>query len=574
MKKGFILATSLAILGVVLILTTSALTVVNVETTASNRSLQSKSAYSVAEAAIDKAIASLNSNQSFTGEGPTSFGNGEYVVTVSGSSSLKRIEATAYIPTQANPRQSSKIVAEAQLSGENVQFFYGVQVDGGGITMANNSSIAGNVYSNGNIIGSNGATITGDVVVAGGINDNPQDSWTVSNADNDFASSNSNRDIAQSFTTTASGTLGLLALQLGKVGNPTNNPSVYITADNGNKPDTNILASATIPYTSVGGTQSWINVTFATPPTLANNTKYWIVIDTSHSSGTNYWRWSKDTSDSYASNSGKYNSSWTNASWSNINSDLNFKAWIGGTPTKIENVAIGVGSGSNATGTATANSFISTTVRGVNCPNAYCVIGNPSQQALPISDGVIQDWKDQAIAGGEVGSYTLDNGATGSLGPKKISGTLSLSNNAVLTLTGSIWVTGNITLSNNCRIRLDPAYGSNSGVIITDGTVVIDNNCAFEGADTGSYVLLLSSRDDKSGISMQVANNSDGVIYYAGKSRISFSQNSTAKEATAWGMNLDNNAVVTYESGLASALFTNGPGGGWSIKPGSWHIIR
>lgn len=86
-----------------------------------------------------------------------------------------------------SPNQNSKIVTalsnvgnfsrkiEARLSIEKIEpeFFYGAQAGILGIEMENNSriegtgGIAGNIYSNGSIVGSPGATITGNVLVAG-----------------------------------------------------------------------------------------------------------------------------------------------------------------------------------------------------------------------------------------------------------------------------------------------------------------------------------------------------------------------------------------------------------------------
>jgi hypothetical protein len=43
------------------------------------------------------------------------------------------------------------------------------------------------------------------------------------------------------------------------------------------------------------------------------------------------------------------------------------------------------------------------------------------------------------------------------------------------------------------------------------------------------------------------------------------SNNAGAKEVTAYGIDMDNNATVTYESGLADIEFSTGPSGGYSV---------
>ena len=57
--------------------------------------------------------------------------------------------------------------------GQGFSFHYGLQAGTGGIEMSNNATINGNVYSNGDIYGSNGAEITGSAYVSNfGIIDN------------------------------------------------------------------------------------------------------------------------------------------------------------------------------------------------------------------------------------------------------------------------------------------------------------------------------------------------------------------------------------------------------------------
>lgn len=572
-RTGHILVFSLVVLGILFTLTSVSLQLVHREGSSVNRSYVAKQTLNLAEAGIEHAIRQLNSNNNYTGEIDTPLGNGTFTVSVTGSSSTRTIEATGYVPNSTNPITTRTVKAEASLDSDNVEFFYGIQVDGGGISMTNSATVVGNVYSNGSIIGSNGATITGDATVAGGLADDPSVSSTIENADHPFATASGNRDIAQSFTASTTASLTKVSVLLGKVGNPTSNLSVRIATDVSNRPNTSSLATSIISYASVGLTPSWIDVTFNTPPSLSNGTKYWIVLDYGSNSATNYWNWRKDTADTYANNTGKYTSNCCSGTptWTNVGGDLGFKVWLGGTITRIDGMTIG----SSSNGVARANQIVNSTVHGSACPNAYCIIENPPAQAMPISDGNITDWKNDAAAGGTyVGNYNISGTQQASLGPKKIQGDLMLSNSSILTVTGTLWVTGNIYVSNSSTIRLDPGYGANSGIVLTDGTITVSNSAIFQGAGTGSYVLLLTARDAKSQTSIFVSNASTGVIYYAGKSWIQFSNSATAKEATAWGITLSNSSTVTYESGLANMNFTSGPGAGWQLKKGTWREIN
>ncbi len=572
-KSGHILVFSLVVLGILFTLTSVTLQLVHREGSSVNRSYVAKQTLNLAEAGIEHAIRQLNANTNYTGEADTALGSGTFTVTVTGSGSSRTVEATGYVPNSTNPITTRTIKAEASLDSDNVEFFYGIQVDGGGISMTNSSSVIGNVYSNGNILGSNGASITGDATVAGGLADNPNVESPAENSDYAFATASTNRDIAQSFTATVAAPLTKVSVLLGKVGNPTSNLTARVATDVSNRPNTSSLATSVVSYASVGLTPSWIDITFSNPPSLTLNAKYWIVLDYGSNSAVNYWNWRKDSTDAYANNTGKYTSNCCsgNPTWTDVGGDLAFKVWLGGTVTRIDGMTIG----SASNGVARANQITNSTVHGSTCPNAYCIIENPPAQVMPISDGNITDWKNDAAAGGTYsGNYNLSGTQQASLGPKKIQGDLQLSNSAILTITGTLWVTGNIYVSNSSTIKLDAGYGSNSGILLTDGTITISNSAIFQGAGSGSYVLMLTARDAKSDTSIFVSNASTGVIYYAGKSWIQFSNSATAKEATAWGITLSNSSTVTYESGLANMNFTSGPGAGWQLKKGTWREIN
>jgi len=530
--------------------------------------------YYAAESGVEDAIYRfVSGKQIVSGETiSTGTATGTIVITAAGSQKTITVEGVL-----GNVYRTVEAVIAENTVGAS--FFYGVQVSDGGLQMSNNSTVNGNVYSNGDINGGAGSTITGSATVAGGINANPSVQWTAENADQNFATVSSNRDIAQSFTANASDKINKVSVYLAKVGNPTSNITLYITTDNGGKPASSDIASAVISYTSVGITASWIDTALPNPPTLTAGAKYWIVLDYGSNSSSNYWNWRKDASDGYAGNTGRYTSNWSSgsASWTNVGGDLAFRVWLGGVNTKIDGVTIG-----NATsGEGHANLFIDATVHGSSCPNAYCFVENPLRQEMPISDGVIQDWRNAAAAGGTCappdcdasGNFKITGGASKSIGPKKITGNLEVDNNAILTVTGTLWVQGNVVYSNGCIVKLAPSYGGNSGVIVVDGTANVSNNCSFSGSGvSGSYIMLLSAKDAPTENVMTIDNNATGVIYYASNGRIKFSNNAAAKEATAYGITLDNNAVITYESGLSSVSFSSGPSGGYDIV--SWEEVE
>lgn len=454
------------------------------------------------------------------------------------------------------------------ITSVNPQFFYGAQVDAGGMVMGNGAQVNGNLFSNGSVTG---GRVTGNATAATGLAASPSAEWpsgcttTCGNADHLFATASTNVDIAQSFTAPAAGPLNKASVFLGKVGSPAADITMRITTDVSDHPNSSQIpnADATILRTSVGATPSWIDVTFGTSPALVSGTKYWIVLDYSTNSATNHWNWRKDSTDGYANNTGEYTSNWSSGSavWTGVGGDLAFRLWVGGTNNQIANATVD--------GTARAPLFSDDTVAGSACPptGPNCVIANDAPQTLPISDGVIQDFRNEAAAGGTVGSQTISG--TVSLGPKKIAGDLSIDNGATLIVTGTLWVTGQFQTSNNTAVRLDSGYGANSGVIVGDGNIDISNNATLLGSgQAGSYIMIIAAKNASGSQVLDVSNNSTGAIFYAPHGRIHFNNNAGAKEVSGYGFDLDNNATITYESGLQNVHFVSGPGASFKVK--SW----
>lgn len=184
---------------------------------------------------------------------------------------------------------------------------------------------------------------------------------------------------------------------------------------------------------------------------------------------------------------------------------------------------------------------------------------------LPISQTQIDTWKADALAGGTSGGVTV-NGIQ-SLGPKKINGNLTIGNGATLKVTGTLHITGDINLSNNATIKLDVSYGLAGGVVVSDGKITLSNNSVALGSgQSGSNMMMISTNSGDGAIT--ISNNGNGGIFYTSSGGISLSNNSQVKEITGYKITLQNNAVISYETGMANAFFSNGPSGGWEVT--SW----
>ena len=76
-----------------------------------------------------------------------------------------------------------------------------------------------------------------------------------------------------------------------------------------------------------------------------------------------------------------------------------------------------------------------------------------------------------------------------------------------------------------------------------------------------------------SGVAIEAGNNAGGdLLVYAAHGEILLKNNISLKEVSGYRIHLQNFAKVVYETGLASLLFTTGPGGGYVVD--SWEEIK
>ncbi len=216
-----------------------------------------------------------------------------------------------------------------------------------------------------------------------------------------------------------------------------------------------------------------------------------------------------------------------------------------------------------------------------NCGQEGILSDPVLSRSLPISQETIAAWQNEASCNNDPGcvhgdNYIVPQNTTVYLGPQKIEGDLILENNAVLVITGVIWVAGNgattegnILPGQNAEIRLDSDYGSISGIVLADGKIKVENDVRLAGSGIeGSYIMLLStndSKDDPDNPAIDVVNNAEGAILYAANGMLRLRSNVKIREGTAYQIYLDNDALIEYESGLKDTFFSTGPGGSWEI---------
>ncbi|MBX4191385.1 MAG: hypothetical protein KW804_01130 [Candidatus Doudnabacteria bacterium] len=468
-EEGAILLFALVFMLIILIIIGSLVGYAGVQIKAHRQAVARVKALSIAEAGIEQAIWKLNHQSGYLGETNTSYGDGTFTVTTTYiSSRSKLIKVDAYVPSQSDALGHRQVQITATIGTENFGFVYGVQVGTGGLVMDNNTTIVGNVYANGNIVGGNNASlITGDVITAG-----------------------------------STGSITKMTIQGNSQSHTITNSSVTKNANH-----------FSLVSTTVG----------------------------------------------------------QNASVNSLS-----------------------GSGCSVSGNASYNTRSNCTVNGtVTTPNPSVPADAPAEN-LPLADAQVAAWENEAADGGTISGFTLNGNMT--LGPKKINGNLIV--NGTLTMTGTLWITGNLTISNGSFINLDPSFGSLGGQIVvgtpsfgslggqivvgtygntTNGLIDIQNGSTLNGSGTaGSYMMLISQKDTRSNsnFAIRTANNVSAAVLYAGYGTVEVINNATLKEVTAWKLHLNNLTTVIYDTGFASAQFSEGPHGGWEVARQSWQLLN
>jgi hypothetical protein len=161
-----------------------------------------------------------------------------------------------------------------------------------------------------------------------------------------------------------------------------------------------------------------------------------------------------------------------------------------------------------------------------------------------------------------------------------------LAGSPTVRIAGPVWVEGNITLDNSPIIRIDESVGSKSVAIIADNPsnrltssrIFLDFTGEFQGSGEDNTYILMLSQNESAALggtvsSINVENQAKGeFLVYAGRGQILLRNNVTMREVTAYRVRAEQSAEVIYETGMARALFTSGPGGGYALA--RWREVQ
>lgn len=191
-----------------------------------------------------------------------------------------------------------------------------------------------------------------------------------------------------------------------------------------------------------------------------------------------------------------------------------------------------------------------------------------SPQPMPIPEQILDGWETNAAEGGTYGGQCPYKPADGAvLGPIKIPCSMEINGTKTVTLSGKIWIKGDLDIKNSAVLKLDPSYNNKSEVVVVHdpddtggkGKITIQNSAQILGSGTdGSYIMMVSrNRSAETGgneTAIDVKNSSSASIYYAPHGKVvaqNASQDVHLKTVTAWKLELKNSASVEYEDLLS-----------------------
>ena len=169
-QDGYSLVIAMLLLSIMMVLLAVSLDAGNASLRQSHLSIEWSKSLTVAEAGVNQSVTLLGQSRGATNPCRISTttvcsgGGGEYQVSWSTSGSTVLISSIGYFPTKANPT----FTREVQVTYEPVPSFKYAIFSQTALSVANNMTVIGDVYSSGDVTLGNGASVCGSVTSSGG----------------------------------------------------------------------------------------------------------------------------------------------------------------------------------------------------------------------------------------------------------------------------------------------------------------------------------------------------------------------------------------------------------------------
>ncbi len=217
-----------------------------------------------------------------------------------------------------------------------------------------------------------------------------------------------------------------------------------------------------------------------------------------------------------------------------------------------------------------------------NCPysGSFSISDPPVPAALTSVDAAY--WRDRALQGGvwegdcNVASSdgTDCSNGTRNIGNRKINGNLNVPSGVNLTVTGPLWVKGDVNISQNNTLFTSEEVGKNSIMIVASdpdnpaikGRVVTSSNVQFDRNSQGSGIIFISENQsvDCSSPAIDMTSNTATVVFVAINGCINVGSNSQINGILGKKIHIKNNSTIKYDPSLARAIVVP-DSGGWNV---------
>lgn len=210
--------------------------------------------------------------------------------------------------------------------------------------------------------------------------------------------------------------------------------------------------------------------------------------------------------------------------------------------------------------------------------------GSPDMptRPLPITDEEIEEWKSEAEAGGVyTGPCNIDGVSEVSIGNVRMNCDLTIGGSAKVTITGPIWVRGNISFQGSSITSIAPELEGKTVTIVADdpsnrmnkGRISVGGSASVRGAGDGSFVVLVSQNEsaEKGGNTVAIDVGGGGphndIIVYAGHGLVTHGGSASVPVGVnGYKVIISGSARIQYDDGAASLELSNTPAGGYRLQ--------
>lgn len=217
-----------------------------------------------------------------------------------------------------------------------------------------------------------------------------------------------------------------------------------------------------------------------------------------------------------------------------------------------------------------------------NCPysGSFAISVPPIPAALASVDASY--WKNKALEGGtwngDCNIASTDgtdcSAGTRSIGNRKIDGDFNVPSGVNVTVTGPMWVKGDVNIAQNNTLFTSEEVGKNSIMIVASdsdnpaikGRVVTSSNVQFNRNSQGSGIIFISENRsvDCSFPAIDMTSNTATVVFVAIDGCINVGSNSQINGILGKKIHIKNNSTIIYDPNLARAIVVP-DSGGWNV---------